>query len=253
MRLIACVNQKGGVGKTTVAANLAFALAQHQQKVLCIDLDPQGHLGHSLGVYDPLLDGIDAIFRQQASLNQVKVPINPNLDLIPAGVGLQKLEVTPMGKGKGLLLKKALNNQVDHYDYVILDCPPSSGFLVVNALACASELLIPVTPDYFGMAGLSQLMATVKNFERAIGNYRRTWLVVNRMQKRKLSAEVVNKLKHYFSDILVPVYLREKAVYAECPSHGKPVLGYAPRSGASRDIHKLSQFIMADRNEHEQK
>lgn len=247
MRIIASINQKGGVGKTTLSANLAYALSKLNARVLAIDLDPQGHLGQSFGIYDPLLQGIDKVLSKEATFNQVKVATANGLDVIPAGVGLQKLEVTPMGKGKGLLLKKAVTAQLDNYDFLLLDCPPSSGFLMVNALAVANELLIPTTPDYFGMAGISQLMATIKNFERAIGKYRRVWLVINRMQRRKLADEVMLKYQHYFTKLLVPVTLAERAAYAESPSHGQPVQQYAPRSAAARDIKLLAEHILENK------
>ena len=171
--------------------------------------------------------------------------LSDSLGFVGAGPSLQKLESTSKAKGRGLLLKKAITNQLaGKFDIVMLDCPPSSGFLVVNALAVATELMIPVTPDYFGMSGLSMLLATVQNFERILGQYQRKWFVVSRKQNRRLTREVTEKLEHYFGDNLAPVQIAERAVLAECPSFGKPVVTYAPASSSARDFVALAKHIL---------
>ncbi|XOV79805.1 MAG: ParA family protein [Aestuariibacter sp.] len=244
MRIIACVNQKGGVGKTTICANLAYSLSLQGQRVVAIDLDPQAQLGQSFGLFSNKRHGIDQVFHGRAALSEVTQELSNNLRFISAGPGLQRLESTPMGKGRGLILKKALRKAPLDADFILLDCPPSSGFLVVNALAMANELLTPVTPDYFGMSGLSMLLATVKNFEKMLGKYRAHWIVVSRMQHRGLTKDVLAKLEKYFPENLVPVRIAERAVLAECPSHGKPVLEYAPKSPSSQDFQRLAEIII---------
>ena len=246
MRIIACVNQKGGVGKTTICANLAYALSQQGKKVVAIDLDPQGHLAQCLGFYDKSQAGVDEIFHGRQQAGQVQVPVGRNLCLITAGPGLKNLESTAMGKGKGMLLKKALKGKLPDTDIVLLDCPPSSGFLVVNALALATELLVPVTPDYLGMSGVSHLMGTIKNFERVLGKYQKKWIVVSIEQKRKLTDEVKSKLKHYFSQDLLNISITEKATLAESPSHGKPVMQYAPNSASAAEFKQMALTITGD-------
>ncbi|MCY7295375.1 ParA family protein [Alteromonas sp. a30] len=238
------MNQKGGVGKTTVCANLAYALSKQDYKVLVLDIDPQGHLGQSFGFFNNNRPGIDALLKDDASLEAVTISLSDTLSFIPAGPTLQKLESMPKGKGRGLLLKKAIHQPVNDYDFIVMDCPPSSGFLVVNALAAANELVVPVTADYFGMSGLSMLMSTVQNFERVLGRYKRKWFVVSRLQKRKLSEDVLKKLAHYFDDDLVPIHIAERAVLAESPSYGKPVMAYAPTSSSSREFASLAQHII---------
>lgn len=246
MRVIACVNQKGGVGKTTICANLAYALSQQGKKVVAIDLDPQGHLAQCLGFFDKSHMGIDQVFLGKGTIEQVLLEIEPGLKLINAGPGLKNLESTAMGKGKGMILKKALRGKLPDTDIVLLDCPPSSGFLVVNALAASDELLIPVTPDYLGMSGVSHLMGTIKNFERVLGKYGKKWIVISREQKRKLTDEVKLKLEHYFRDDLLSVSVTEKAALAESPSHGLPVMKYAPRSGSSKEFKLMAQSIIGE-------
>jgi len=244
MRIIACVNQKGGVGKTTVCANLAYAISMQGYKVLIIDMDPQGHLGQSFGFFQNNRPGVDAILTREKSFSEVTITLSETLSFVPAGIGLQKLESTPKGKGRGLLLKKAVQQQISDYDFILIDCPPSSGFLVVNALAVSNELVIPVTADYFGMSGLSMLLSTVHNFERVLGKYKRKWFVVSRMQKRRLSQDVLSKLTHYFGDDLVPTHIAERAILAECPSYGKPILAYAPTSSSSKEFTALAGHII---------
>lgn len=246
MKVIACVNQKGGVGKTTICANLAYALSKQGQRVVAIDLDPQGHLAQSLGFYDHSHVGIDQVFLGKNGIEQVLLQLEPGLKLISAGPGLKNLESTAMGKGKGMILKKALRGKLPDTDIVLLDCPPSSGFLVVNALAASDELLVPVTPDYLGMSGVSHLMGTIKNFERVLGRYSKKWIVVSREQKRKLTTEVKAKLQHYFKDNLLSVAVTEKAALAESPSHGMPVMKYAPRSASSREFKQMAQAIIGE-------
>lgn len=244
MRVLACVNQKGGVGKTTVSANLAYALSMQGYKVLTLDLDPQGHLGQCFGFFQNNRAGADALFRGLQPLHSLIVTLSETLAFLPAGPDLRKLESAGKAKGRGLLLKKALLPIEDEYDFVLLDCPPSSGFLVVNALAIANELVIPVTADYFGMSGLSMLLSTVKDFERVLGHYNRKWFVVSRLQNRKLSDDVLSKLNHYFGRDLVPVHINERAVLAECPSYGQPVMAYAPTSPSSQEFASLAQHII---------
>lgn len=245
MRVIACVNQKGGVGKTTICANLAYALSQLGKRVLAIDLDPQAQLGQSFGLFQNKRAGIDNVINGKSMLSGVVQELSSNLGFIAAGPGLQRLESTPMGKGRGLILKKALRKAPVDYDVVLLDCPPSSGFLVVNALAMANELLTPVTPDFLGLSGLSTMIATMRNFEKMIGKYQRHWLVVSRLQQqRQLTQDALAKLKRYFPNNLVPVYIEESNVLAASPSYGQPVMSYSPDSQASKEFKQLAELVL---------
>lgn len=245
MRVIACVNQKGGVGKTTICANLAYALSQRGQRVLAIDLDPQAQLGQYFGLFQNKRAGIDRVLAGKSELNEVIQTLSSSLSFIAAGPALQRLESTPMGKGRGLILKKALKRAPPEVDIILLDCPPSSGFLVVNALAMANELLTPVTPDFFGLSGMSTMMATMRNFERMIGKYQKHWVVVSRMQKeRRLTSDAIAKLQRYFSNNLVPVYIEESNAVATSPSYGQPVQAWSPQSKASVAFAQLADTIL---------
>ncbi|MDM7861896.1 ParA family protein [Alteromonas sp. ASW11-36] len=245
-RVISCVNQKGGVGKTTLCANLTGVLAHMGHKVIVIDIDPQGHLSQHLGIrasQNPL--GIYDVLQGDALLLDVGVEVAENLYVVPPGESLVRLESVQMKAGRGLLLRKALENiETEGVDFVVIDCPPSNGFLVVNAIAASQELLIPVTPDYLGLSGISAMTKQIKRYEEVMGRFDNLWIVVSRFQRRAVSKEAEAKLRHYFGRKVVAQVIYERAVTAECPGHGQPVIRYAPRSKSSKEFIALAQHIL---------
>ena len=169
VRVVAIINQKGGVGKTTTSTNLTHALAKKGYKVTVIDLDPQGHLAISFGVISPQISGVDAVMLGEKNIEQQLIVARDNLQLIVAGPRLQEIEqLTDGGAKRGDLLRKALHENLQDQDFVFVDCPPSSGVLVANALFAADEVLIPMTSDFLALQGLSHLVATLKRFESAL-------------------------------------------------------------------------------------
>lgn len=249
-RVISCVNQKGGVGKTTLCANLAGALAHLGHTVMMIDIDPQGHLSqhlgirshqHQLGVYD--------VLQGDATLLEASVDVSDHLLVVPPGEPLVRLESVQMKAGRGLLLRKALESvELKTFDFVVIDCPPSNGFLVVNAIAASQELLIPVTPDYLGLSGVSAMTKQIKRYEDVMGHFDNLWIVVSRFQRRAVSKEAEAKLRHYFGEKVAAQVIHERAVTAECPGHGQSVLSYAPRSKSSKEFIALAQHILGGEN-----
>jgi len=162
MRTIAIINQKGGVGKTTVAANLAHGLALQGKRVTVLDLDPQAQLSAMLGVvgHEP---GMDEVLLDGASLESKRRKVRENLYLVPANMRLAEIErIQDKKLSHGQRLKKALDGQLDDQDIVLFDCPPSSGLIVINALFATEEVLIPMLGEYLSLQGLSHLMAQLR-------------------------------------------------------------------------------------------
>ena len=149
MRIVAIINQKGGVGKTTTTANLCHAIAETGSKVTAIDLDPQGHLAVSLGVTAQNIGGIDQAMLKNKKVSQQLISVRDNLHLITSGSKLKEIEhLVGDNTPRGVLLKNALLEGLDDQDFVFIDCPPSSGLLVANALIAADEVLIPMASDF---------------------------------------------------------------------------------------------------------
>jgi chromosome partitioning protein len=249
VRIIAIMNQKGGVGKTTTTVNLGHALAQAGQKVALIDLDPQGQVATSLG-FDNDVAGLDQVLLDGVAIDDIKIPARENLDLIVAGTRLNEFEHTTTGGiQRGHKLREALQqSSLNQYDYVLIDCPPSSGLLGVNAMFAAKELLIPVSGDYLSLQGLSRMIQVLKRAEELAGHRIKLWLVSTRMQmRRKLTEEVRNRILKYFPGRVFLTAVRENVALAECPSFGKTIFDYRKKSPGAEDYMSLAQDVMSRR------
>lgn len=250
MRTIAVINQKGGVGKTTTTANLAHALALNGHKVVAIDLDPQGHLAASFGIHDDDTDGLDEVLMNGVSITSCAIQVRDGLKLVQAGSRLGMLELKANGDGnkQGMLLKNALKGKFRNQDFILIDCPPASGLLVVNALFCTHEVLVPVVGDYLSLQGLSYLMGTFKNFEKQLGHKFDEHIVLTRYHtRRRLPEEIVKRLKHYFPKQIFKTRIREAAALAECPGFGKTIFDYRKNSNGAHDYMALAKDVVADR------
>ncbi len=245
MRTIAIINQKGGVGKTTTTTNLAHALALQGNKVTAIDLDPQGHLAKSLGVFDHSIKGMDDVLLNQSDVTSKTIDLKDGLKVITAGPDLNRLEaIKTGGSERGLLLRKALKNKFQDEDYVLIDCPPSSGLLVVNALLATKEIIVPVNGDYLSLQGLSFLMGTLRKFEQRLGYKADEKIVMTRFQnRRRLPKEVLRKLQMYFPNKILKTRVREVAALAECPTAGKSIFDYHKKSIAAEDYFSLANDV----------
>jgi chromosome partitioning protein len=249
VRVVAIINQKGGVGKTTTSTNLSHAIAETGKKVTVIDLDPQGHMAISFGAVNPRQPGIDEVMLGEKSIEENLLPMRENLQLIVAGPRLKEIEQLSEGGAKrGDLLRKALHENLVDQDYVLIDCPPSSGLLVANALFAADEVLIPMAGDFLALQGLSHMMGTIKRFESALKKKYKIFLVMSRYATtRRISRNVLaTVLKHFPNQVLATV-IRETALLAECPSFGKTILDYRPGSRSARDFRKLSDDFLQGR------
>ena len=248
-RIIAIINQKGGVGKTTTSVNLTHALARMGKIVTVIDFDPQSHLAVSLGVVSPNISGIDDVMLNRANLQQQLIPVRKNLNLVVAGPRLQEIEqLTEVGAQKGDLLRTALLESLTDQDFIFIDCPPSSGVLVVNALFAVDEILVPMTSDFLALQGLSHLMGTIKKFEKALKKPYRLSIVMSRyIATRRISAVVMESLQKYFPGKVLATAIRETALLAECPSFGKTIFEYRPGCRSARDFTELAKDFLEGR------
>jgi len=245
-RIVAVLNQKGGVGKTTTSVNLCHALARMGKKLIVIDLDPQSHLSVSFGVVSTQIGGIDEIMLGVSTLPEKLIKVRPNLDLIVAGSRLQEIEqLNEAGAQSGYLLRKALVEHLSGLDFVFIDCPPSSGLLVANALLAADEILVPMTSDYLALQGLSHLMGTIRKFESVLNKQYRFSLVMSRyIASRRISKEVLKTLQKYFAGKILATTITETALLAECPSFGKTIFEYRPGCRSARDFAALANDFL---------
>lgn len=249
LRILAILNHKGGVGKTTTCSNLASAYADMGLRVLAIDLDPQSHLTVSLGLKDRSLTGVDDIFLEQAAVQNFILKIRDNLDVLPAGYRLGEIErLSAEGRKKARVLQQALQPIQQNYDIILLDCPPTSGLLNFNALFAADEVIIPVSSDYLALHGLSQLLRTLKSVEKFMQKNLKLWIAITRFTtRRRLSNQVRDKLIKYFPHQLLATSVRESAPLAESPSFGKSVFEYCKRSNGAQDYAALADDILYER------
>ena len=248
-RIIAIINQKGGVGKTTTTANLCHALAELGKKVTVIDFDPQGHLAVSFGIISHSLSGVDLALLKEKTIEDQAVSVRENLQLIPAGSKLKDVEqMSNTGSPRGIMLRDALRGQLEDQDFIFIDCPPSSGLLVANALIATQEILVPMASDFLALQGLSHLMATVKRFEGALKRQYKLSVVISRyMSTRRISGQVINILLSHFPNQILATVIRETALLAECPSFGQTILEYSPKSRSARDFRNLANDFLEDR------
>ncbi len=252
MRKIALVNQKGGVGKTTTAANLAAGLARLGRKVLLIDFDPQANATISFGinVNEPRLTVYD-VLRGEAKPEAATLHVSAHLDLLPSSIDLAGAEVELNSViGRELALRDALSG-LSGYEYVLVDCPPSLGLLNVNALAFVDEVFIPLQCEYFALHGISLLMKTIELVQRRIHPALRISGVVACMYdaRTSLSKEVVAEIGRHFKDRVFRARIRTNVRLAEAPSHGQTIFDYAPESAGAEDYLALAKEVSGVREE----
>jgi len=239
-RKVAVINQKGGVGKTTTTANLGYMLAKKGYKVTLIDLDPQGSLTISLGVNWQEHSGIEDLLLHDEKLENVIIQSRKNLRLIPCGNHLGQVEY--MGQESSTIAKnlKEVLSSIDD-DFVLIDCPPSSGFLIVSALYAIDEVLIPIASDYLTLHGLSHLIGTLNGFEERLKHKIKKWFVVTRFYpRRRLAQDVKGKLVSYFPGQVLKTSIRETSAIAESPSFGLTVYEYQKNSNGTKDYNDLA-------------
>ena len=243
------MNQKGGVGKTTTTINLGHALALAGHKVTLLDMDPQGQVSTGLGISNDQ-GGLDEVLLTGEALDDMIISARDRLDIVPAGTYLSDFEhVTEGGSSRGQKLKRAIeNSSLVEQDFVLIDCPPSSGLLGVNAMFAADEIIVPVSGDYLSLQGLSRMMHILKRAESMIGREINLWLVTTRMQmRRRLTQEVRKRVLKYFPGRVFNTVIRENVSLAESPSFGKTIFDYKASSAGAEDYQSLAQDLLSGR------
>jgi chromosome partitioning protein len=250
MEIITIANQKGGVGKTTTAVNLATAISAVGKRVLLVDLDPQGNASTGVGLFreSRRYGSYEMILGHITPEDAIVSTIIPNLDLIPATPHLSGAEVELIGlQEREFRLKKAFEQLSYQYDYVFLDCPPSLGLLTVNAFVASNHLLVPLQCEYYALEGLSQLVQTHQLIKSNLNkNLRLHGIVLTMFDKRSgLNLSVVNDVKSHFGNLVYDTVIPRNVKVSEAPSYGKPVIMYNFRSpGAQSYIMLAKEFLM---------
>lgn len=244
MKIIAVINQKGGVGKTTLTANLGTALASMKKKVLLVDTDPQSNLTYSFGIKSE--NGTMADVLQGKKTIQAILAQAEGLEIAPSSLSLADIEVSLVNKiGRERILKDRLA-EVKGYDYILIDCPPSLSVLTVNALNASQEVLIPLQMEVLSMQGLSQLLDTIKEVKQVLNKGLTVRGIVPSMfdARRKLSEEVLKEITGSIKEMIFKTHIRECVKIAEAPSFAKSVISYAPSSNGAEDFRNLArEFI----------
>ncbi len=249
-RIIAVVNQKGGVGKTTTTVNLTAALAALGKKVLLCDFDPQANATSGMGVdkntaspnvYDVLINGADPKRGVVSTRYGDVLPSNKAL----AGAGIEMIGI----EGREKLLKTALDALAPGYDFILIDCPPSLELLTVNALCAAQTLLVPVQCEYYALEGLSDLLATVRIVKRGLNPKLGLEGVLLTMfdSRTNLSLQVAQEVKRHFPGQVFATVIPRNVRLSEAPSHGKPISAYDPYSRGAEAYAALAEEVAGKR------
>ncbi len=250
-KVIAIANQKGGVGKTTTAVNLAACLAKKGKKVLLVDCDPQGNSTSGVGVdkrrcgktvYDVLINGAEA-------KDAIVPTAYENLALCPSNISLSGAEIELVSEmGRESKLKNALVSVVDDYDIALIDTPPSLGLITINVLTAADSVIVPIQCEYYALEGVSQLMGTIKKVKQVMNPKLEIEGILMTMydSRTNLSAQVVEEVKKFFPDKVYKTLVPRNVRLSEAPSFGKPIVYYDSASKGSESYLDLAAEVLGE-------
>ena len=248
-RIIAVANQKGGVGKTTTSINLAACLAEKGKKVLAVDMDPQGNLTSGLGVdKDSVEKSIYELIIGDVDIKEViNKEVLENLDIIPTSIDLSAAEIELIGvDDKEYILRNAIDQVKDQYDFVIIDCPPSLSMLTINAMTTADSVIVPIQCEYYALEGLSQLIHTVELVKDRLKSKLEIEGVVFTMYdaRTNLSLQVVENVKDNLQQNIYKTIIPRNIRLAEAPSYGLPINKYDPKSTGAESYMRLADEVI---------
>jgi len=247
-KIIGVANQKGGVGKTTTAVNLAAALGVLEKKVLLIDADPQANATSGLGIEEVNFSTYNLLEHSADVKDCIQKTSSPNLDLVPSHIDLVAAEIELVDRDKReYMLKKALEEVKSEYDYIIIDCAPSLGLITVNALTAADSVIIPIQCEYFALEGLGKLLNTVKNVQKIHNNdLDIEGLLLTMYDSRlRLSNQVVEEVNTHFPEMVFETVISRNVRLSEAPSFGESILMYdAESKGAIQYIQFAEEVLL---------
>lgn len=251
-KIIAITNQKGGVGKTTTSVNLSACVADAGKRTLIVDIDPQGNASSGLGKLDNDELGVyDVLINGESAAKAIRPTGFANLDILSSSIELAGAEIELVGMdNRETLLKRALNEVRENYDYIFIDCPPSLGLITLNALTAADSVLIPIQCEYYALEGVGQLMNTLQLVRKRLNPALAVEGVVLTMLdgRTNLGIQVVQEVKRYFKGGVFGTVIPRNVRLSEAPSHALPIHLYDPRSAGAQAYKELSRELI-ERNE----